>query len=419
MDRREFLKNLAKLSAGACCAAAFGPLGSRYAFGQSMGGNGKTAIFLNQFGGCDPLNSLSIPYNLGDYYDVRPTIGIQPEDLLTLNNSNYGFHPTLPNLQRIFNDGDVAVITKIGDPRGTRSHFTSQDIMSRGTTEKVPQDRRGWMGRLGDLYFENIELNTLSIGVGNRLDLNANRSRNSPLAVGSLGDVGYDSLTERGSLNSSGETTLLREKIAALATETEGIPGMVDSSRRVFDKAVGVVNDAEANYSAQAPYETGGVSNFLRQVATLTSQNVGTKVFYGGIGGWDNHSNQGGVTGTQASRLSNIDIGLGHFETDMKAQGKWNDVTIAIYTEFGRTISENGGAGTDHGWGFTMVLLGGDVNGGVYGADIVSSDIVGKRQLEPEVDFRNPFSEMITWLGFNPDPVFPQAYEKQALGLLA
>ena len=111
-------------------------------------------------------------------------------------------------------------------------------------------------------------------------------------------------------------------------------------------------------------------------------------------------------------------MAIGAFEADMKAIGKWNSTAICIFTEFGRKTFENGSGGTDHGWGSAMLVIGGGVNGGVKGPEI-DAETFSEEWLPQRIDFRNAFSEMISWLGFNPAPVFPETFEKETLGLFS
>jgi uncharacterized protein (DUF1501 family) len=60
--------------------------------------------------------------------------------------------------------------------------------------------------------------------------------------------------------------------------------------------------------------------------------------------------------------LNGLANALAAFATDLGPQ--LEDVTVVTMTEFGRRVQENGNAGTDHGHGSLMMLLGGGLNGG-------------------------------------------------------
>lgn len=408
------------VGATACCDAAFGVSRPKFAFAQSAGGSGNTLVMLNQFGGCDPLNSFAIPYNLGEYYARRPSIAIPQQMVLPVAGGQVGFHPVLPTLKRIFDEGDCAVIRGLGDPVGTRSHFTSQDIFSRGSTD-ASGDETGWLGRLGDLYFENIQFNTMGIGVGSQLDFTSRRERNIPLVIQRLENFKYDYASIAG-LNWQSENKLRMETLGRFTALSGGaesdIKRKVDSAQAVTQDAIGLVQEAFEAFTPQGEYADDNAGNYLKEVATTMSHGFGTKVYYGGVGGWDNHSDQGGVEGTQAALLSQIDTALAAFETDAKLRGWWDRVAICIFTEFGRNTFENGSGGTDHGWGSAMIVIGGAVNGGLRGPATTAADFQ-EDWLAQAIDFRNPFSEMISWLGYNPGPVFPDSYQRENLGLFA
>merc|ERR1711998_13118 len=93
-----------------------------------------------------------------------------------------------------------------------------------------------------------------------------------------------------------------------------------------------------------------GLSKSLRQV----SRGVGARdvlrterdTFFVSIGGFDTHSN---MAEKLDENLLEVDTALGSFAKEMKAQGAWEDVTVIVMSEFGRTLSSNG-RGTDHGW---------------------------------------------------------------------
>jgi uncharacterized protein (DUF1501 family) len=80
------------------------------------------------------------------------------------------------------------------------------------------------------------------------------------------------------------------------------------------------------------------------------------------IGGWDTHVNQGNAKGYLAGRLGELGRGVAAFA---KAIGPaWNNTTVVVISEFGRTFRENGDRGTDHGHGSAYWVVGGSVRGG-------------------------------------------------------
>jgi len=70
-----------------------------------------------------------------------------------------------------------------------------------------------------------------------------------------------------------------------------------------------------------------------------------------------------GHSGDALDNFKHVDAGLKSFELEMKKQGMWDKVTVVQTSEFGRSLSSNGG-GTDHGWGGNYFVAGGAVLGG-------------------------------------------------------
>ena len=73
--------------------------------------------------------------------------------------------------------------------------------------------------------------------------------------------------------------------------------------------------------------------------------------------GWDTHASV-----SYTSLFKGLNDGLRAFVTEVKAQGLWNNVTILVLSEFGRTLTSNS-KGTDHGWGGHNFIIGGGVRG--------------------------------------------------------
>ena len=80
INRRQFLKSMLAAGTGACCAAAFGNQKDSFAWAQANAGNGRSLVLFNQFGGCDPLNSFTIPVGVAEYYDCLLYTSPSPRD---------------------------------------------------------------------------------------------------------------------------------------------------------------------------------------------------------------------------------------------------------------------------------------------------------------------------------------------------
>lgn len=98
-------------------------------------------------------------------------------------------------------------------------------------------------------------------------------------------------------------------------------------------------------------------------------------------GGWDTHAGQ---KGRLAAQLRGLDQLLASLRTGLGTN--WANTVVLVATEFGRTASVNGTAGTDHGTGSAAILLGGTVAGGRVVADwpgLSASALYEGRDLKP------------------------------------
>jgi uncharacterized protein (DUF1501 family) len=100
---------------------------------------------------------------------------------------------------------------------------------------------------------------------------------------------------------------------------------------------------------------------------------------------------------------------------DLEQAGLGKQVTILIYSEFGRRPTENGNAGTDHGTAGALMLIRSSLKAGVYGGDPALDSLVNGN-LPMQIDFRQVYSEILTWLGGNPESILGESF--QPLGIL-
>ena len=101
-------------------------------------------MFVQLTGGNDALNTV-VPLNDEHYYNFRPAVQFQPEDLLELD-GNIGLNPNMTAMKRLWDEGKVAIINGIGYPNPNRSHFRSMDIWHTAEPTKVATE--GWLGAL-------------------------------------------------------------------------------------------------------------------------------------------------------------------------------------------------------------------------------------------------------------------------------
>ena len=158
------------------------------------------------------------------------------------------------------------------------------------------------------------------------------------------------------------------------------------------------------------PYPADALA--MRTVAGAIARGIGSRVYWVETGGYDTHAGQGGGGGGgYANLMSTLGDGLSAFYNDIRNQGLAADTTVIVFSEFGRRISENGSAGTDHGAAGVMMALGGSVRGGLYGT--AAQLTPGSPTLENnsgdvryETDFRSVYARLLDqWMGVDSVPI--------------
>jgi hypothetical protein len=143
----------------------------------------------------------------------------------------------------------------------------------------------------------------------------------------------------------------------------------------------------------------------LAIVAKLIKGNLGTRIFMVEIGGFDTHADQ---YDAHLGLLNDIATAVKSFYEDLELgnAGLSEKVLGMTFSEFGRTIYENGSLGTDHGWGTPMLMFGGGIGNGVVGTyqDLTNPDPF----TDPEfsIDFRDVYATVLKdWMGSTPELV--------------
>jgi uncharacterized protein (DUF1501 family) len=130
----------------------------------------------------------------------------------------------------------------------------------------------------------------------------------------------------------------------------------------------------------------------LSLVSTLINANVPTRVWEVNLSSFDTHT---GEKGDQNALLGEVDAAIGAFMTSISAGTRSNDVTVMIYSEFGRRVVSNASDGTDHGTSAPVLLIGNTVKGGLYGEQPPLNALDVNGNLEVTTDFRAVYGGLL------------------------
>lgn len=392
----------------------------------ASGTDTKALVIIYLGGGIDCHNFI-IPrtgVNRTAYTSARSGIAI-PDNPATALNSELQFHPTATNIKSLWDLGKVAVVANVGPlifpmtkaqynagtvskPIQLYSHSDQNSLWQTGLAQN-PTSLTGWVGRLNDLL--NPSFNPTSIvppGVtfaGVQTAFRSNETR----AIGS-GNTGLSTRTVYGGFRiRSAAATVLNNMIATYSNlsnpmmkEYIDAHARANSLRTVFNGAINAVT-----VNTVFPNPALGATNLGAQLKTITKLVAGAnlmnqrrQVFWLSQGGYDHHAD---IMTELPSRLSVLDPNVGAFYNALVEKGIENKVTLLIYSEFGRSLVQNG-SGTDHAWGGHALVIGGAVTGGIYGTfpdlSIAGPNMVDNRgYLLPTTPTESLYSTLEQWLG--------------------
>mgnify|MGYP002621742293 CR=1 FL=1 len=392
-SRREFL-----VRSGAVCGSAIG-LGSaapqwwqRVALAAEKATSGRKLVVIELRGGNDGLNTV-VPFADDRYHKARPTLGIKAEDAIKLDD-HLGLHPEMTAWKPLWEDGKLAIVENCGYPNPNRSHFESMDIWHAGQIGTAATS--GWLGRAADRG-EAGELCYVGDGAAS---LALSRRLGTVAALERLTDLRLDEGVPPLRLTSGpGEEDL------ALA-----IAKRMRDVRKLSDRLPQPQSEPDPT-----TVSTNEVLNArLEIVRTLIERDEPFRVYYTALPGFDTHAQQSGTHGRLWRQTATA---VSEFLASLKKAKLDDDVTVFLFSEFGRRVHENGSAGTDHGAAAPVFVLGNRVAGGIQGgvpnlADLDNGD------LRHQVDFRDVYAALLgDWLGVDPSVVLDR--DRSTLKLFA
>ena len=364
----------------------------------------KNLIVIQLSGGNDYLNTV-VPYGDGRYYDSRSRVHIPQDQVIPLD-GQVGFNPSMGPFKALWDEGQVAVINGIGYENPNRSHFRSMDIWHTAEPEAIGTE--GWLGRAVrdlDPAGDNV-LTAVNFGRG------LPRALGCPgVSVASVGDLAtYGLFPDIQDEELRMFTLQAFTKMYGGAAGRDPVMDLLSKTGRDAYLGADILRTAPEKYSSTVEYRADSLSKNCRSIAQVLLADVGTRVYYTQHGSFDTHS---GELLTHAALWEDVAGAVGSLMDDLQQHGRAEDAAILVFSEFGRRIKDNG-TGSDHGSGGVAFVIGGAVNGGMYGE---YPSLHEAEQLDGDLrsnnDFRSTYATLLEdWLGLDPDPLVNGQFER-------
>ncbi len=367
-------------------------------------GNQPVLVVVQLSGGNDFLNTL-IPYTNPVYYDVRKNVGIPQEQALPINDT-LAFHPQAEPLKKMFEDGDVAVIQGIGYENSSRSHFRAMDIWHTCEPDKIGTE--GWLGKA----IRELDPGKDNVLTGVNFGRGLPRALSAPgVPISSVGDLDNYGLMTGIEDQYRKEALGIFKDMYAPAIGSGPVMDYLSQTGSDVLRGADILKQAPAKYSSSIEYADNSIAKSLRDIARVHLAGLGTRIFYANHGGYDNHANEYPDHPRLMTELSGA---IMDFFDDLREHNASENVSMLIFTEFGRRMKDNG-SGTDHGSGGGAFLIGDKVKGGLYAEypSIEPSDWLYGEDMEHTYDYRGLYSTVLEqWLNLSAPEIVGGTYEQ-------
>ena len=310
----------------------------------------KNLVVIMLRGAMDGLSA--VPYVHDNTLEkMRPDIVVNKNLKL---NSDFSLHPKLFNFHKIWNESKASIVHATNIPYTGRSHFDGQNLMESGGT--IPYKlRTGWLGRGIDVA--GLEGLSISLPMPLLLRGNSNHDNFFPSNLRMPSQAMIDIM----------HTHYKSEKLI----------------KKSFDKLI------SRPLSMMSGRKNKNLANLARIAGNEMKKEDGPRVAVFEVFGFDTHAAQGGADGEHGQRLRQVDI---TFASLKKSLGKSFDNTLILtLTEFGRSLVQNNGFGTEHGYGSAILLAGGLLKESQIYTDwpgIKKSELFEGRDLNSTLDSR-------------------------------
>ena len=409
LSRRTFLKSTFGSSVLLSVSPTVPLFLTRAAQASGAAGRDTVLVVLQLSGGNDGLNTV-VPYADDAYGKARRTLRLTRTDVHKID-SRLGFHPEMEGFARLFKQGRLSIVQGVGYDNSHRNHGPAMLNWHTARPDR-PQCTTGWVGRAVDIACGSNGPDAPGVFVGPIQQPFALNATNSVVpSILSAKELTLNTMP--GPAAGAHRRQLLKATRGLGADGDNPLADYVRQSAKATRATSQQIEDVLADAGGADGYPPYRLARHLRTVAELIRADVGIRIFFaelggGGIGGFDNHAVQ---KDNHAAVLKQLSESVAAFVDDLARHKCLDRVVLVTFSEFGRTLTENGRRGTGHGAAAPMFLAGGAIRPGLIGKHPSLTDL-DKDAPKHHTDFRAVYAALLdNWLTLDSKAVLGAKYK--------
>ena len=305
----------------------------------------RILVLLELKGGNDGLNTV-VPYGDANYYQLRPGLAIQRDQVLQLSET-LGINPRLEALMDLWQQKELAIVSGVGYPQPNRSHFRSIEIWETGSSSSEYL-QAGWLARA----LKGRSISSKAVADGAAIGGDA-----GPLAGGDLNVVVMGNIEKF--LRPAQRVDEMKK-----TTDNPALKHLLAVQNDLHRSGQALSQMLNTKRSLGTEFPKTPIGRNLETAARLISADARIPVIKVSHGGFDTHANQ---RANHDRLLQQLAEATAAFKLAVTQTGWWDRVLVMTYSEFGRRPAVNNSRGTDHGTAAPHFLMGGKIKGGSYG----------------------------------------------------
>ena len=340
-------------------------------------------------GGNDGLNTV-VPYLDPLYKSLRPRLAYKEDQVLPIGDG-LALNGSMTGFKTFWDSKQLAIVRGVGYPNPDRSHFSSMAIWQSASRTPI---KTGWVGRWLETQPENP---FLAISLGSTMPPLFQGDKRSGTVLPLSGLKTPTGMLAKDYANTSKKTKLDGQLSATAARSMRDLFTVADIVSPILKNPAPPAADLPTVIGGNA----GGESNLGAQLdvaAKLIAAGVPTRVWSVSLGGFDTHANE---LSAQSLLLGTVSNSISKFMSQMRTIGRSRDVTIMVYSEFGRRVRANASDGTDHGTSGPVFIIGERVVGGFHGEQPPLNQLKDG-DLAVTTDFRSVYGSVIEGVLYTP-----------------